>query len=557
MNTLRKLSDRVALHEVYPDVVERQQAWRVLIINLVWIVISIAVAPVLLWWATDGSFDAGTVFFPFSLAVAFFNHRLIRQGRLSRARLLFVLNTLVLCVLLIFPNYRIDTVFILVLTLPLTASGVLLPRSGLLGMGAILIVIVAVGGLVQLDTDMQPTPLGSPLESIRTTIIIVAAIVVLDAAMLWTFVNSMDSTQRQRQYWVGLIDTTHQISQTLVELPGDPEVLNRTVEQLRDALGLYHAQVFLADPASGLPVLRASTGFIGRRLLEEESLQKLDEDSPVNDTMRQKDPILLRENSPESQRSGFLPATRSQLLLPLRVGNLLPLGVLDLHSTMPATFSANVTDVLVTVSNHLAAALYGAQQTHQLRASYQERDQLVDRIRDDQQELARMNRQLVGATWGTYLEARRDALPDLEWRDGATLPPLVESELVDQTLRDGQPRLEHRDAVDVLCVPIQLRGQTLGVVEFRRENTERWSPAALELAQAVAQRLALSLENARLFEQAQTTAQREQLVSQITSRLQTMNDLEALLNLAAAQFHEALGATQTRVRLGFLEEGQK
>ncbi|RPI97988.1 MAG: GAF domain-containing protein [Chloroflexi bacterium] len=119
-----------------------------------------------------------------------------------------------------------------------------------------------------------------------------------------------------------------------------------------------------------------------------------------------------------------------------------------------------------------------------------------------------------------------------------------------ETMEDGQSRLEQHGETSVLCVPIQLRGQTLGAVEFRRPGATGWSSAALELAQVVAERLALSLENARLFEQAQTTAQREQLVSQITSQLQTATDLQSLLTLAAARFQDALGATQTNVRLG-------
>lgn len=121
---------------------------------------------------------------------------------------------------------------------------------------------------------------------------------------------------------------------------------------------------------------------------------------------------------------------------------------------------------------------------------------------------------------------------------------------MDNTLQDGQPRLEMRDGEHVLCVPIRLRGQTLGAVEFRRSSEVGWSPSAMELAQAVADRMALSLENARLFEQAQTTARREQLVSQVTAQLQSTNNLQDLLTLAAAQFQEALGAHRTQVRLG-------
>jgi GAF domain-containing protein len=397
---------------------------------------------------------------------------------------------------------------------------------------------------------MDPTPAGSTSASIRMTVILFTGVTILNAVMLWTFVGSLEDVLRQQQQLVGVIELTSQISQTLVTLPARGEELNHAVEQLRDALGLYHVQVFLADPVTGLAVLQASTGFIGRRLLEEESLLMPPETSPVNDALRRSDSILIKENDPPQQRDGFLPATRSQLLFPLRVGDLLPIGVLDLHSTGTSTFSKNVLQALGTIANQMAIALYSAQQNKELRSSYQERDSLVEQIDTTQRDLARLNRQLIGATWGTFLEERRDVAPGFEWQQGALLKSSTESEALGQTLADGKPRLEHRENYDVLCVPIRLRGQTLGAVEFRRSSEVGWSAAALELAQAVAERLALSLENARLFEQAQMTARREQMVSKITTQLQSTNDLQALLTLAASQFQDALGATHTQVRLG-------
>lgn len=562
MNTIHSIRRGIArlttLRAPYAESVEQQLARRVLFMNLAWMLLALAALPVLIWWAIDDrTIDAITLFFPIIPVIGFVTHRLIQHGQLQWARGLFVANILVVSILSIFPSYRIDTAFIIVLTLPLTAAGVLLPRSGLFTVAAVLVLIVFVGGLIQIDIDMAPTPFGSTLESIRTTILVVVGIVALNVAMLWAFGSSMEDTLRQQRQVAALIEAATEISRTLVDLPTNAEALDRTVEQLRDLLGLYHVQVFLADPASGLPVLRASTGFIGRRLLEEDSLLSPGEDSPVNDAMRQKGPILIPETAPDQQRSGFLPATRSELLLPLRVGNLLPLGVLDLHSAASDVFSEKVLEALAVISNHMAAALHSNQQTRELRTGYLERDQLIEQIETSQRELARMNRQLVGATWGTYLAERQGGTPSYDWREGATTPTTRdESALMKQALDDGKPHLEHRAGQDVLCVPIRLRGQTLGVLEFSRENMVRWSPAAVELAQAVAERLALSLENARLFEQAQTTAHREHLVSQITSQLQTTNDLETLLTLAAVQFQDALGATYTRIQLGSEAPGE-
>jgi GAF domain-containing protein len=538
-------------HASYPDPAQAEQARRLLIINLGWLTLTVLAIPVLTWWwAKSPAVDAGTLFVPVTLLLSLTIHRLIQCGQLHRARQLFVLNILAASFLAIFPNYRIDTPFILVLTVPLTAAGVLLPRPGLFTIALILVIAFATGGVIQGAANMQATPFGSTADSIRTTVLLVIGIIGLNTTMLWTFLGSIDDTLQQQRRLEEMIATTSQISATILALPSDEEALNRAVEQIRDALGLYHVQVFLADPVSGQAVLRASTGYRGRHTPGEDRPGITNENSPLNDALRQREPILIFDSAPDDRRVGFLPATRSELLFPLRVGSLMPIGVLDLHSTDRDTFSRNVLDSLATVANHMAAALFGAQQTKELHASYGERDRLIDQIEANQREVARLNRQLVGTTWGAYLEERAESFPGFDWSESGVLPSLVESDVLGQTLREGQPYFKQLYDASVLCVPIRLRGQTLGALEFRRAGAVSWSPSALELVQAVAERLALSLENVRLFEQAQTTARREQLVSDVTSQLQTTSDLESLLTLAAARFQDALGATHTRVRLG-------
>jgi GAF domain-containing protein len=320
---------------------------------------------------------------------------------------------------------------------------------------------------------------------------------------------------------------------------------------------LYHVQVFLADPDSGLPVLHASTGFFGRRLLEEGGLVSPDEGSPVNAALRQKDSILIRDTESEELRGSFLPATQSELLLPLYVGNLVPLGVLDVHSTRSDAFSPEERDILVMISRHIAAALHNLRQADMLRTSVEECDRLNHQIEVASRDLSRLDRQLVGSTWGAYLKERQHTMPSLSWRAGSLSPAgAEESDLLAQTTRDGEARLEQREDGSVLCVPIRLRGQTLGAVEFRRASSSStpWTAAALDLAQVVAERLALSLENARLFEQAQTTAQREQLVSQISGKLTGTTDIDQILQTAIRELGLALHASQTMIRLAPSEE---
>lgn len=549
---MKKLFARITtLETAYSNPAERQQARRLLLINLGWLILVTLATPLLLFWTVGSPHpDAGTAFIPMTLSLAGFIHYLLKHGQLQRASLLFVLNVSFAALLGIFPDYRIDTPFIALLILPLTAAGILLKRSSLFGVALLLTAIFVIGGLTQIANEMKTTPLGNSTQSIYTTILLVVAVVALNTFMQWTFLSGVEDTLQEQRRTANLINVTAQTGEALAVLSSTGEELNRAIEQLRDAFGLYHVQVFSTDPGGGLTVLVASTGYMGRRMLEGSPPLAPDENSPVNDALRHKEPRLILDSAPDDQRVGFLPATRSELLIPLRVGNLFPIGVLDLHSAERSTFSEHVLSALTTLGHHLAAVLYSIQQTKELRTSYQERDRLSEQIEAGQRELARLNRQIIGTSWGTYLEKHRETTPGFDWKNGVLTSSQTSSESLQQTLDSGEARLEHQEKTEVLSVPIRLRGQVLGAVEFRRPESRHWSPTVLELVEAVVERLALSLENARLFEQAQNTAQREQLVSQITSQLQTASDLQSLLTLAAAQFQDALGATQTFVRLG-------
>jgi GAF domain-containing protein len=74
------------------------------------------------------------------------------------------------------------------------------------------------------------------------------------------------------------------------------------------------------------------------------------------------------------------------------------------------------------------------------------------------------------------------------------------------------------------------------------------------LARVIAQRLALALDNIRLYEQAQSIADRERIANQVAARLQAKTDIDALVDAAAQSFQQALGATRTTIRLNLPEQ---
>ncbi|MFN7210941.1 MAG: hypothetical protein ACK4P1_11220, partial [Aggregatilineales bacterium] len=63
-------------------------------------------------------------------------------------------------------------------------------------------------------------------------------------------------------------------------------------------------------------------------------------------------------------------------------------------------------------------------------------------------------------------------------------------------------------------------------------------------------RLALSLDNLRLYDQAQMAIAREQIANRVATVLQAKSDVDTLVAVAVDAFQQALGALQTSVRLG-------
>jgi PAS domain S-box-containing protein len=104
----------------------------------------------------------------------------------------------------------------------------------------------------------------------------------------------------------------------------------------------------------------------------------------------------------------------------------------------------------------------------------------------------------------------------------------------DAALRDMCIGPEHQEAVrslgvsSAIVVPIRAKGRTLGAVSLARTRGERYDPHDLEVAEELARRAALAVENARLYEQArQAVRARDEVVAVVSHDLR--NPLNAVL----------------------------
>ncbi len=106
---------------------------------------------------------------------------------------------------------------------------------------------------------------------------------------------------------------------------------------------------------------------------------------------------------------------------------------------------------------------------------------------------------------------------------------------------------DNEDKSEQFSVPIKLRGETIGNLMVKSPEGSTWNQDQMDLIQAVAERVALSAENARLFDETTRRAERERLVTEITSKIRSTNDPEEMIRTALEELRTALGATQIQL----------
>jgi GAF domain-containing protein len=102
----------------------------------------------------------------------------------------------------------------------------------------------------------------------------------------------------------------------------------------------------------------------------------------------------------------------------------------------------------------------------------------------------------------------------------------------------------------VLAVPLRLRGQVVGTLSLHETQERRsWSSEEMALAEAVAEQVALTVDNLRLMDEIQSRAARERLIGEVTAHMRETMELDTVLQTAIRSIGEALDIAEVEVRM--------
>ena len=337
------------------------------------------------------------------------------------------------------------------------------------------------------------------------------------------------------------------------------ELLRRGVNLIHDRFGYYHVGIYLVDDLGEQAVLMAATGDAGRIMLARGERVRVGEtrgnaNQPtvgyVAQSGRQSISIDVSAD-PIHFSNPLLPETKSEAVLPLKVGAKV-IGVIDVQSKETGSFDEETSYVLQIVSDQLAIAIQNTR--------------LIEEMARRVEELQRLYGTYTQASWKTYQQRASELTgaaggQGYRYRRLEIEPVMGEIPLIKEAIQIGQPVLQEPENIqakqgdgdasqtNALAVPIKVRGQTIGAIEVQFSGQPLTSEVVATYEE-IASRLALVLENARLLQDAQSLARREQQINVLSSRIRNTINLDAILQNTVRELGKAFDSTRTFIHLG-------
>lgn len=207
-------------------------------------------------------------------------------------------------------------------------------------------------------------------------------------AQLFHFV-ARDITEQQRieaevRRRANELEAVAQVSaQASAEL--NVESLLQSISDLtRERFNLYHAHIYLYEPENNILVLAAGAGDIGRQMVSQgHAIPAENINSIVASAARERSGVVANDVARNANflPNPFLPYTRSELAVPMVVGNEL-IGVLDVQADIANYFAETDLQVMSTLASQVAVAVQNARlYAEQVNAAEQLRE--VDRLKSE------------------------------------------------------------------------------------------------------------------------------------------------------------------------------
>jgi GAF domain-containing protein/HAMP domain-containing protein len=320
------------------------------------------------------------------------------------------------------------------------------------------------------------------------------------------------------------LDAAAELNRVASANPDVDRFIQQAIEVIQKNFDLYYVGLFLLSEDGKWAKLRAGTGDAGEAMLTRQHHIAIGE-GMIGWCIANAQARVSQEVSQDTIRLDFpeLPNTRSEAALPLRARGRI-VGALTVQSEQEKAFDDLTMESLQTITDQVAVTLDNIR----LLAESREMFSISKRAFKEKEPVDKVNT-LGRSNYGYY--ADKESTSPLD----ANSPGLELAQL---------------EGKNVLHLPIRVRGQVLGTIHARKQDSEgAWNSEETALLVTLTDQLSLALDNARLYQDTQRSAEREHIISDITAKVRASTNVNVILQTAIRELAEALRVSKASIQL--------
>jgi GAF domain-containing protein/HAMP domain-containing protein len=345
------------------------------------------------------------------------------------------------------------------------------------------------------------------------------------------------------------LEATAEIGRAITNIRNLEDLLTAVTHLISDKFGFYHVGIFIIDQKNEFAELKAANSEGGWRMLAREHKLRVGEQGIVGYVTGTGRPRIQQQVAGEDSvyyDNPDLPLTKSEMALPLMISGEI-LGALDVQSVDEQAFSDEDVNVLQVLADEVAVAINNTNLFQQLQESLEAERRIFGQVTQD--------------AWTSIL-TEQQGNPGYK-ADSTGIQLISEVKLPEsQAAISGGRTIEGDFDAETqsypLSVPIKVRGgMTVAILETQKPvGAGPWTSEEITILESVGEQLGVALENARLFEETQRSAQRERIAADLSSKIWASTDVDTILQTAVRELSSALSASEGSINLTLSEELQ-
>ena len=333
--------------------------------------------------------------------------------------------------------------------------------------------------------------------------------------------HELQITSEELQVRAAQLEAASEISQTIALTQNLDTLLPEITKSISERFDFYHTAIFLISKDEKFAQLKAANSEGGKRMLANKYQLEIGQIGVVERAAYNGQPCTALDNGQDAVYfdNPDLPETHSEIALPLKIGTKV-IGVLDVQSKHKDVFSENDVDILTTLANQVAIAIENARQAEITQRALEE--------------ARAVSQQYIQQAWTKLSLTQEQKNYHYAEKELTSFP-------------QGKAITKKKA---IFSVPIQVHNETVGILKIHKSETmSELNTEDVELVQAVVERAALAMENARLLEDSQRRANKERVIGKLSASIGEVAQTDKIMSTVVGELQKILQAEEVSFEL--------